>query len=915
MCLACSQTAHHSNCGSLDESGECKPFDIKQLWECIELLQPTPEIICFAWQMSLEYATGTSAFALNAITAACEVFGFTVSDYFRNPPDSKKSTESMSRSAEQERARAPVEHVAADDDYDDDEAEVGLGGSGRKKKKRGAGGGSRHFASGPAARAENAQNPIFTRMINKKPELLDNVIRRREQLSVMRKQRAAYRNSCHQSTHRETHFKDPAKQIGEICCGLTVVPEEVDAEMQDQAPDEEAVEDVDAYDEADEDAMGERAAWHEENAKFYPGAHNCRIGHWPGHCAQADPDSEDKFGCPYCMVTEEDLRKIALEEKAKQGARRRAEAELKDQEEKRQAAADLAVAKVQPTLLEASMFYADQSLVQWCVGKPISVEDVGNTTTGTKKGLHYRERGGKTDGGSADYDLAWFSNKHGRTPTGEGWNWHSFAVHVHRNSQGICKMFDFHVDGLKDIFYLSSTKDNERRCPDEPVVPPTRGVSMAFKEDSGGRQSGWPSTIEVSPIQSGSHPTHGEMDSDRPDGSRVDKSEMQRQADWLLQEGRLRAVDILSSNRITMAPPIRLMEGAIELNAGAMMDHLSLVAECMLRCANVPGLRNRQEKFCRGSQGLEGTQLSAGGSKKRSQEAPENPETAPVDTIPFSYDIVAMGMTIDALGRFYDPMKEKHVKFANEQYGQMLGLNLNVNDLPQTSTLYVGYSETNRQTITVNVPFKKPETQKPHEVGQSTVDGANVSVDHVARALGREATEEDHTRYVAAREGARNMKGVEGDLLSYETWIKHATTALKSRGIVAATDMSDPVVQTFCHMTTCINARILEHACEKQLPGYKHLNIIKARPMSFAAVERRQKEEEQEQEKARERRASKKHLQAVDTLDFSRAGAGLVPIIVMPPQRPAPRSDAGPSGQDDDMEVERDGDMHDVRES
>ena len=382
-----------------------------------------------------------------------------------------------------------------------------------------------------------------------------------------------------------------------------------------------------------------------------------------------------------------------------------------------------------------------------------------------------------------------------------------------------------------------------------------------------------PQTIKtraIGPFPEGSTgPNTGELPS-RPASCHVEDCEMQRQMDYLLQNGRLRAVDVLVSNRITLSPPLRMLHGQIEMNVGAICDHMSFVAESMLKCARVPGLRNMQERFSKGSTGPLGTSVHSclSGSKHARDDS--------VHTVPFSFDVTSIALAVEAVSRFYNPIAEEHLRAVNEQYGRSLNLHLQYSDLPQVSTRFAGYKEANRQTITLRVPTTRSEKCPPELDVGTNEEEADISEDHVTRALGRAATEEDVARYAQARQGSRNMRGVEGDLFSYATWQRHAVESLKARGLISGTSMADTAVRMVCDMPTCINARIVEHACESNLEGYAEFNIKKAKSMCYETAEKKERDTTRCDSGVGKKR--KKLLKETDGLGLMRPGSFFVSI-------------------------------------
>ena len=64
-----------------------RPFQIEMLYECVQLLQPTREMIHRAWSMGLEYSIGTSSMGTTAMTAVAENIGMAVGSFFKIPTE------------------------------------------------------------------------------------------------------------------------------------------------------------------------------------------------------------------------------------------------------------------------------------------------------------------------------------------------------------------------------------------------------------------------------------------------------------------------------------------------------------------------------------------------------------------------------------------------------------------------------------------------------------------------------------------------------------------------------------------------------------------------------------------------------------------------------------------------------------
>ena len=80
------QTSCMTEAGRVDkEFPNGHPFEIGMLYECVQLLQPTREMIHRAWTMGLEYNVGTSSMGTTAMTVVAETIGMEVGSFFRTP--------------------------------------------------------------------------------------------------------------------------------------------------------------------------------------------------------------------------------------------------------------------------------------------------------------------------------------------------------------------------------------------------------------------------------------------------------------------------------------------------------------------------------------------------------------------------------------------------------------------------------------------------------------------------------------------------------------------------------------------------------------------------------------------------------------------------------------------------------------
>ena len=187
-----------------------------------------------------------------------------------------------------------------------------------------------------------------------------------------------------------------------------------------------------------------------------------------------------------------------------------------------------------------------------------------------------------------------------------------------------------------------------------------------------------------------------------------------------------------------------------------------------MTCALVPGLKNRQEIFCNNQPGPDG--LSApnkrqdGGSLSGSKRTADSSVKDAVHTLPYSYDVVGMGIGISTMQMMYNETSREMLTTnqdacateAEEQHMK----SIDVDDLPQLSLRFVGYDEQNRQTLLLKIGYGRPEGQDYIEAGDPHGHESSISMKHVERSLGREVGMEEMLRYISRRQGARRGEGL-----------------------------------------------------------------------------------------------------------------------------------------------------------
>ena len=192
------------------DTGKCKPFDIKMLWEVVSILQPTPEIIHEAWSMGLEYSIGTSAMGFNATTALGDTFEYNLADYLKKPFMGPVNEKRMSDQEVNELGAANAFVPEAEESGSEDE---GAGQRKKKKKKKH----SRPFqAPGPmgawaqpTAQDANLLPELTPRFDGTNDTFANDEVKRcMKQFRATREARASYRHQCSRSAQGNMRMGD-----------------------------------------------------------------------------------------------------------------------------------------------------------------------------------------------------------------------------------------------------------------------------------------------------------------------------------------------------------------------------------------------------------------------------------------------------------------------------------------------------------------------------------------------------------------------------------------------------------------------------------------------------------------------------------------------------------------------------------
>jgi len=733
-----------------------KPFDMGMLWECVQLLQPTREMIHQAWCMGLEYNIGTSAMGFCGMSIMAEACGRNVGDWMKHLPLGDFTSYLM--------GECEIDDAAAATDP------TALRKHGGKWKQP----------------STNQRLPELEKMFdNGKSVSEEEICKMREQLRQKRVYRNRYKERCSRGEIQNAILNDTNQMI--------------------------------------QDVLGRRPAALVVGTMEFDDAEHPGDGPSGGELSS----DEDAF--------EKDQEAEEGREKPIDGAVTLAKA----------------TSHIWPNIIEATMYYKPQTLVQWAAGQGALLESGpgSNNVLGTRSngGLFVYKKKTNGSSGAKRVDVAWFESSGGEW----GKAWRKMADQFKNQKSHTIDMFDVHRDGLGDLLWLLSTKDNARRIADEPRVPwyaraencimnaenklmtenDVVGYMAPFKDPTGKGPAGMVGAGNSKTGGTAAPPDHLERHEDSSCNC-----PLQQRVDTLLHAGRLAALTPLISNRVVVSPPIRMNpETGVEVNVGAMHDHSTLLAESVLACATMPGLRNSQEPFCNGQSGPEGlsvSQADAAANKKQRQ----SPDSNAVRMLPYSYDIISIAIAEDTARMLYDDNAEKWLEAYAEKLVKHRITDLTFDKLPHLSFRYLGYSEFNRQTLSIKLSSQRQKDQDYVEAGDTEVAASKISEAHVRRALGREVSgPAEIAAYIGRRQGARSMGKIKGDLFASSTWFEHATTTLLNRG-VHLDNNTQAAVYAFQDMEQGIESRIKEAADPKTNPGWAPYKFTRTSPGTYSAL-------------------------------------------------------------------------------
>lgn len=437
------------------------------------------------------------------------------------------------------------------------------------------------------------------------------------------------------------------------------------------------------------------------------------------------------------------------------------------------------------------------SVLSWCSNQDAAKNDVGIVSIGARKNFNFSERKSQ---GPCRYNTAWL-----RVDAKDGLK--SFAKEVASHNT-TCKIFDLPQNALRDAFYLLTTRDNSRRCTEEPRMPYHMQSQAAFVDakDAPYDESSQ-GNIRMRGVSDGRGTMHppGTEEKKRHPYAKVPDIKLQRQIDYIASSGRLPAMMPIISNNVRDTAPVRLISDGdkkyIEINTAAAQEHTKMLAEASIRCSVQPGLENLQEAFCGGAQGPDGLCIEGA------------PDEGSCTRMAYSFDMVSIALTLDAMGRYYDPNRQDYVNMYNNIFSHDLRTVFKTDDLPHMCLRFVGYEDSsNRRFVSIPVSEERNKSFKPVEVGDDAETGEDFVTmhAHLQLSLGHEPSDDEIDRYLKSRAGSRSMSGVNGDLMSMTTYIEHTLTTMKERGMLL--DENDVVMQLVQDDPYGLRSRVAEIA-------------------------------------------------------------------------------------------------------
>lgn len=534
-----------------------------------------------------------------------------------------------------------------------------------------------------------------------------------------------------------------------------------------------------------------------------------------------------------------------------------------------------------PTVIQAMAVHKPSALIKWSCD-----EKVDHDSRFRNPDLKFRSR---TTAGRAEVnDFAWAVLHSGTNDKTATWDVLAKAT----KTQETPTLFDMHTAGLRDSLFLLSTPENNRYIPEQQLLPYQLRPEGAYAS-AGGRDKDDATFFEIN------HHLNGKKAYDvtwasnfsapantRPAGSRYahDKVELQKTLDTLMENGRVPALQPYCSSKIVKTAPIRRMyhDNTIEINLVAAMDHLSMIAEAVMKLSSIPGLKNMQERFQSGGKAPDGLKAPSSLDRRNRDEAKQkqddrfvrrkmtnrmaslslytaeggdagsssvdNPAPAKetdevIYTLPWSIDIMPIAWTMELIEKFYSSNSTKSLSSMNQIIkAESLGKTIDISELPEMTTRYPGYpSSAGDRTEALRLISKQVSTMRP--AGQPEVDiSASDPRQTLDAALFRYETQlatgdmmstdadiEEHRKNLI---GDGFVWGTQGDIYDLETWVKHTYNSMCGRGNTAAMidestgAYTDTALSNTLDAEYMFQARLFERRVNKRAEGFKHYGNV-----------------------------------------------------------------------------------------
>lgn len=462
---------------------------------------------------------------------------------------------------------------------------------------------------------------------------------------------------------------------------------------------------------------------------------------------------------------------------------------------------------VMADLVQTSMIHKPAAMVQWATGGTATGSHVGASGS-VGVGPHFEFARRTSQGGACRWNCAWMRK-------GNIGGWLPYATQVKSKGNHTCKIFDIATNGLRDLFFLTSQRDNARRITEEPRVPRSMDPHHAFTNNAGGPLGETISYIRMRGVRNTLTGDSGRMDPAidqaprRHPYAKVADVPLQRNVDFAINAGRYPAMMPSISNNVVTQPPVRIFKDGeqrhLELNTAAAIEHVKFIAECSMRCSLHPGLEGEQEEFCDGVQGPEGMCVTTNVSV-------DSGTVEKTHKLPYAYDLPGMSITLDVMSRIYDPRgREYYQRFCNAY--RELGFCPLYMHRPHLCTRYLGFSKVNRLLVSVQVPESRNLAFPRVDADADDADDESEPATHtlVSLQLGHSASEEEMRQFHLARAGSRAMGGLTGDILSMDTAMRHNCHSLCDRGMVRH-KTNDPVIKMVIDAPYGLRQRLAEVA-------------------------------------------------------------------------------------------------------